>query len=112
MLAIAVLVTLGGVLAILLVFGHHVEKQVDDRANRIEREFNQIRKDIDTRLPPGGAVPSATPSPTETPSPSPSPSPTETASPTGTPSPSATATDTPASDSGSTTDPNRTETRP
>jgi hypothetical protein len=110
MLAIAVLVTLGGVLAILLVFGHHVEKQVDDRANRIEREFNQIRKDIDTRLPPGGAVPSATPSPTETPSPSPSP--TETASPTGTPSPSATATNTPASDSGSTTDPNRTETRP
>jgi hypothetical protein len=37
MLALAVVVTLGGVLAMLLVFGHHVDKQVDDRADKIER---------------------------------------------------------------------------
>jgi hypothetical protein len=113
MLAAAVLVTLGGVLAMLLVFGHHVDNEVNDRADKIERE---IRKEIDQRLPPPGVVPTVTPLPTTTPLPTATPGATQTATPTATatatPSATATATQTPASDTGSTDDPSRTEIRP
>jgi hypothetical protein len=102
MLAAAVLVTLAGVLLMLLLFGRHVDKEVDQRADKIEREFNDIRRQIDRRLPPVGAVPSVTPFPT--PTPTATPSPTDTPTPTSTPSPTETATptatDTPSSDSG------------
>ena len=84
MLAIAVVATLGGVLAMLLVFAN----QVDDRATRIERQFDAIRSDIDRRLPPAGVVPTATPLPTPTPTETPSATPTPTAS--ATPSPTST----------------------
>jgi hypothetical protein len=94
MLAVAVVVTLGGVLAMLLIFGNHVDKQVDDRANKIEREFNAIRREIDQRLPAAGAVPSATPFPT--PTAAPTETATATATPSATASATATATDTPA----------------
>jgi hypothetical protein len=107
MLSAAVVVVLGGVLVMLLIFGHHVDQQVDDRANKIESEFNDIRREIDQRLPPAGAVPSVTPSPTATPSPAPTETPTP--SPSATASP--TATDTPSSDSGS-ADGGSTESRP
>jgi hypothetical protein len=84
MLAAAVLVTLGGVLAMLLIFGRHVDNQVNDRADKIEREFEAIRREIDQRLPREGVVPTVTPLPTTTPAP--------TETPTATPTPSATAT--------------------
>ena len=96
MLAAAVLVTLAGVLVIMLVVGKRVEDHVNGRADQIEREFNDIRREIDQRLPPAGAVPSATPLPTPTPTPTPSSTPTPSPSPSATPS----ATDTPSPDSG------------
>jgi hypothetical protein len=109
MLAAAVLVTLAGVLVIILIVGGRVEDHVNDRADEIQREFNDIQREIDRRLPPAGAVPSATAFPTPTPPPA------TTATPTPTPSPSATATpsatNTPSSNSGDTGEGN-TETRP
>ena len=96
MLAVAVLVTLAGVLAIMLVVGNRVENRLNARADRIQREVDQIRADIDRRLPPGGVVPTVTPlptpSPTETPSPSPTPSPSASPTPTPTRTPTPTAT--------------------
>jgi hypothetical protein len=111
MLAIAVLVTLAGMTAILLLVGNHVTDQVNHRADEIQREFDAIQREIDKRLPATGVpsvTPVPTPSPTTTPTETPTPSPSATPSPTATPS----ATNTPSSDSGSTDDPNRTETRP
>ena len=89
MLAAAVAVTLLGVLIMLLIFGRHVNDEVNQRADKIEREFNDIRKEIDQRLPPAGAVPTATAFPAPTASPAP------TEAPTTTPTPSASATATP-----------------
>jgi hypothetical protein len=88
MLAVAVLVTLGGMLAILLIVGNRVEKSVTDRADRIERQVSDIRREIDQRLPAAGAIPSVTPfpSPLPTATPTETPSPSSTASPTATPS--------------------------
>jgi hypothetical protein len=93
-----VLVILGGMLAIVLIVGNRVDKSVADRADRIERQFNDIRRDIDRRLPVAGAVPSVTPLPTASPAPTPTPtpSPSPSASPTATPS----ATRTPSSGGG------------
>jgi hypothetical protein len=90
MLAIAVLVTLGGVLAILLIVGNRVEKSVADRADRIERQVNDIRREMDQRLPAAGAVPSVTPFPTPTATPTETPSPSPTATPSATSTPGAT----------------------
>jgi cytoskeletal protein RodZ len=89
LLAAAVVVTLLGVLAMLVVFGNRVNDEVNTRSDKIEREFNDIRKEIDQRLPPGGAVPTTTAFPT--PTTTPSPVPTETATSTPTPSPTASA---------------------
>jgi cytoskeletal protein RodZ len=115
MLAAAVAVTLLGVLVMLLIFGNHVNDDIDQRADKIERQFNDIQKEINQRLPATGAVPTTTPFPTATTTPSPvptetataSPTPSETASPTETPS----ATNTPAGDSASSDD-DQTEIRP
>ncbi len=117
MLAAAVVVTLLGVFGMLLIFGQRVNDEFDKRATKVENEINDIRTQIDKRLPPAGAVPTTTAFPTATPSPAPtetatatpSPSATESASPTETPS----ATDTPAADDdSSTSDDSRTEIRP
>jgi cytoskeletal protein RodZ len=117
MLAAAVVVTLLGVLVMLLIFGRHVNDEFDKRATKVENEFNEIRTEIDKRLPPAGVVPTATalptttppPAPTEAPTTSPTPSATESATPTETPS----ATNTPAADDNSSTDDaDRTEIRP
>ncbi len=117
LLAAAVVVTLLGVLLMLVVFGNRVNDEVNQRSDKIEREFNDIRKEIDQRLPPAGAVPTATAFPTATPSAvptetattSPTPSATESATPTETPS----ATNTPAADeNSSSSDDSRTEIRP
>jgi hypothetical protein len=99
MLALAVVVTLAGVAAMLLIAGHEFRDELDDRSAQIERRFdaqvNQIRQDINTRL---NAIPSVTPFPTPTPSPTetatPSPSPTTTPTATATRTPRATATPT------------------
>jgi len=87
MLAAAVVVILGGMLAILLLVEHRVEQHFD---NRITSEFNSVRKEIDQRLPANGVTPSVTPFPTATPAPTLTPTPS--ASPTDTPTPTATAT--------------------
>ena len=97
MLAAAVAVTLLGVLIMLLIFGRHVNDEVNQRADKIEREFNDIRKEIDQRLPPAGAVPTATPFPTPTPSPAPTEAPTTTPTPSATETPKPTDTPTPTS---------------
>src|SRR4051812_2812572 len=89
LLATAVVVTLLGVLVMLVVFGHRVNDEVNTRSDKIEREFNDIRKEIDQRLPPAGAVPTTTAFPT--PTPSAAPTETATAAPTATPSPTASA---------------------
>jgi cytoskeletal protein RodZ len=91
MLAAAVAVTLLGVFVMLLIFGNRVNDEFDKRATKVENEFNDIRREIDQRLPPAGVVPTTTAFPT----PTPSPAPTETPTPTPTPSPAATATTTP-----------------
>jgi cytoskeletal protein RodZ len=98
MLAAAVAVTLLGVLVMLLIFGQHVNDDIDKRADKIERQFNDIQNEINQRLPPAGAVPTSTPfaAPTPTPSPTetttPTPSPTESPKPTDTPTPTSTPT--------------------
>jgi cytoskeletal protein RodZ len=108
MLAAAVAVTLLGVLVMLLIFGNHVNDEIDQRADKIERQFNDIQKEIDQRLPPAGAAPTATAFPTPTPSPSATASPTETAtaSPSASPTATPSATNTPADDSASSDDGN------
>src|SRR5919112_5924307 len=59
MLALAVVVTLAGVAAMLLIAGHEFRDELDDRSAQIERRFdaqvNSIRQDIDNRL---NAIPS------------------------------------------------------
>jgi cytoskeletal protein RodZ len=92
MLAAAVVVTLLGVFALLLIFGQRVNDEFDKRATKVENEFNDIRREIDQRLPPPGAVPTTTafPAPTATATAAP----TETATTTPTPSPTATPTST------------------
>ena len=97
MLAAAVAVTLLGVLIMLLIFGRHVNDEVNQRADKIEREFNDIRKEIDQRLPPAGAVPTATAFPAPTPSPAPTEAPTTTPTPSATATPKPTDTPTPTS---------------
>jgi len=117
MLAAAVAVTLLGVLVMLLIFGRHVNDEFDKRATKVENEFNDIRREIDQRLPPAGAVPTTTAFPTA--APTAVPTETATVAPTTTPSPTASPTETPsatntpaADDDSSTDDPTRSETRP
>jgi hypothetical protein len=100
MLAAAVVVTLAGVAAMLLVAGHRFNRELDDRSTQIEQRFDaqltQIRQEVRSQI---NALPSATPFPTATstpaPAPTPSPSPSATASPTRTPKPTSTPTLTP-----------------
>src|SRR5262249_36580858 len=96
MLAGAVVLILGGMLAILLIVQHNVEKHVDAQ---ITQQFDQLERQVDQKLAQNGAVPTATPFPTATPAPTltptPSPAPTDTPAPTATASPGKTATATP-----------------
>jgi cytoskeletal protein RodZ len=92
MLALAVIVTLAGVAAMLLIAGHRFQDQLDDRTTQIEQHFdaqlNQLRQEVQNQV---NALPSVTPFPTPTPIPPQTPTP----SPASTPSPTATATKTP-----------------
>ncbi len=87
MLAIAVMVVLGGVLVMLIIFGQHYQDELDTRVQQVERDINGIERAMPTAFP--------TPTTTPTPLPTPTPTPTPTPSPTTTPSPTRTPTETP-----------------
>ncbi len=112
MLTAAVVVMLAGMFVIFLLVANRVQDHVDTQVNRIDQQIEQIRREVDQRLPAAGAVPTVTPVPTAAPTAAPTASAAPTATPTPTASATATATNTPASDNSSTTDPSRTETRP
>jgi hypothetical protein len=109
MLVVAAIAVLIGMAAMLVIASKIIEDKIDDRVEEINKDFDaslnrfreDVRKELDARLPAGGAVPAPTTTPfgTETPTPAPTtegevtPSPTVTASPTTTSE--ATPTDTP-----------------
>jgi hypothetical protein len=86
MLAVAVVVTLAGVAAMLLIAGQHFQDELDDRSASLERHFdgqlNRIRQDVQSQI---NAQPTVTPFPTATPAPTATLSPSPTSSPTATP---------------------------
>jgi hypothetical protein len=96
MLVIAVIVTLAGVAAMLLIAGQHFQDELDDRTASLEQHFdaqvNKIRQDVQSQI---NAQPTVTPFPTPTPTPTPSPSPSPTASPSASPTRTPRATTTP-----------------
>ena len=101
MLALAVVVTLAGVAAMLLIAAHEFRDELNDRSVQIERRFDaqvkQIRQDIRNQLdalPSVAPFPTPTPTPSATETPSPSATSTATASPTRTPHATQTATPT------------------
>ena len=89
LLLLAVIVTLAGVAAMLLIAGNRFNDQLNDRTTQIEQHFdgqlNQLRQDVRNQV---NALPSVTPFPTVTPTPSPA----GTATPSPTATPTATAT--------------------
>jgi hypothetical protein len=109
MLALAVAVVLLGSAAMLVIAGNILENKVNDRIAEINKDFNtslnafraEVTKELDARIPPGGAgtvpVPTSTPFPTATPSATPDAgaTATATAAPTETATPTDTATPTP-----------------
>jgi type II secretory pathway pseudopilin PulG len=111
MLVAAVVIVLLGVAAMLLIAGRIVENRLDDRIATVNRDFDaslnrfrdDVRKELDARLPATGALPVPTATPFATPTPSATTTPdagatataTATASPKGTASPTETATSTP-----------------
>jgi hypothetical protein len=115
MLVAAATAVLVGVAIMLLIAGKVFEDRLDDRVQDVTKEFDQsldrfrndVRKELDARLPAGGTgtipAPTATPFPTETPTPAPTVE--------STPSPSATATATTTAEATPTESPH-TEIRP
>jgi hypothetical protein len=91
LLLAAVIVTLAGMAAMLLVARHEFNRELDDRTAQIQQHFDsqltQLRQDVRSQL---NALPTPTPFPTPTVTPSPTPG--ATASPTPSPTPRATAT--------------------
>jgi hypothetical protein len=93
-----------GVAAMLVVGGRIIEDRVDDRIADVNKDFdaslnrfrNDVKRELDARLPPAGAgaVPTPTPFATPTPTASPEGDGTATPTPTATSSPSAEATPT------------------
>jgi hypothetical protein len=108
MLAAAVAAVLLGVLVMFVIAGRILENRVDDRIEQVNKDFDaslnrfreDVRKDLDARLPPGGVA--ALPTPTTTPPPAGTPSPTRdagtTATPTSTPSATTSPTETPSAE--------------
>ena len=99
MLAAAVAIVLVGVLVMFFIAGRILEHRVDDRIEEVNKDFDaslnrfreDVKKELDARIPATGAgtVPTPTPLPTDTPTPTPTTDPTP--SPTATPSPTTTA---------------------
>jgi hypothetical protein len=106
MLAAAVAVVLLGVLVMFMIAGRILENRVDDRIEQVNKDFDaslnrfreDVRKELDARLPPGGTVPTPTTTPLPTETPSPTPDAGTTATPTNTPSATASPTETPSAE--------------
>jgi hypothetical protein len=85
MLALAVVVTLAGVAAMLLIAGQHFKDELNDRSTQLEQHFDaqltRIQQSVQSQI---SAQPTPTPFLTPTPTPTPTPSPTATPSPTPT----------------------------
>jgi cell division septation protein DedD len=115
MLAAAVAIVLIGVLAMFFIAGRILENRVDDRIEEVNKDFDaslnrfreDVKKELDARIPTTGAgtVPTPTPFPAETPTPAPTTEGQTTPTPTASPSPTTTAEATP-------TETPRTEIRP
>src|SRR4051812_11689882 len=86
MLALTAALVLLGVLVMLILAGNELDRRLDDRVDQVDKEFEagltrlrqDVRQELDARLPPAGAPPVPPPPP-------PRPTPTPTASPTTTP---------------------------
>jgi hypothetical protein len=95
MLALAVVVTLAGMAAMLLIAAQHFQDELNDRSAQIERNFDgqltRIQQDVQNQL---NAQPTPTPflTPTPTPTPSPTASPSPSATPASTKTPKASST--------------------
>jgi hypothetical protein len=109
MLALTAFVVLAGVLAMLLVSGNMLERRLDDRVDDVQGQFDtslgrlrqDVRKELEARLPAAGAVPpsaTATPTATATPERDGTPDRGATATPSRSATPGATATPTPSPD--------------
>jgi outer membrane murein-binding lipoprotein Lpp len=104
MLVLTALVVLAGVLGMLVVAGNILDQRLDDRVAGVQKQFDtslerlrqDVRKELDARIPAGGV----TPVPTVEASPTPSPEGEETVTPTPTPSASPGASATPTPDEG------------
>jgi hypothetical protein len=93
MLALAVVVTLAGVAAMLLIAGQHFKDELNDRSAQLEQHFDaqltRIQQSVQSQIAAQPtATPFLTPTPTPTPAPTASPSPTPTS--TKTPKPTTT----------------------
>jgi hypothetical protein len=97
MLALTAAVVLVGMAAMLVIAGRVFEDRLDDRVEQVNRDFDadmnrlrdDVRRELDARLPPPGTAPTATPSATPTPTSTPEDG--ATATPTASPTPTATA---------------------
>ena len=84
-------VVLLGVLVMFIIAGNRFDDRVNDVDKQVEQSLNQIRtdvrKELDARLPPGGAAVTPTPTPFVTPTPTPEAESTETPTPSPTSEP-------------------------
>jgi hypothetical protein len=102
---LAVALVLVGVLAMFYIAGRILENRVDDRIEEVNKDFDaslnrfreDVKKELDARIPQTGAgtLPTPTPVPTETPTPAPTTEGQTTPTPTASPSPTTTAEATP-----------------
>jgi len=107
MLVVAAIAVLIGMAAMLVIASAIIENKIDDRVEEINKDFDaslnrfrdDVRKELDARIPTGGtgAIPTPTPLSTETPTPAPTTegAPTDTPSATATASPTTTSEATP-----------------
>jgi hypothetical protein len=109
MLVVAAIAVVLAMAAILFIASRIIEDKIDDRVETINKDFDtslkrfrdDVRKELDARLPAGGAIPSITPLPSATPTPTPTvegqttPSPTATVTASPTTTTEATPTETP-----------------
>jgi hypothetical protein len=97
-LVAAVAIVLAGTAVMLVIAGRIYEDRLDDKVEQVNSDFeaslqrfqSDMRRELDARLPPAGAV-----TPTTTPQPTPSPTPDDEATASPTASPSRTATPSP-----------------
>src|SRR3954452_9152719 len=105
MLVVAAIGVLLAMAVMLVIVGNIIENKIDDRVEQVNKDFDaslnrfreDVRKELDARLPAGGtgAIPTPTPLPTETPAPAPTTEGQTTPAPTETPTPATTSEATP-----------------